>query len=285
MTKPADRFDALKLSALRDALMSRAGSKDRHGLSIDFIVEMNEVARLGPESQLYEDPYLVLQLSNGVQGYVFAHPGEFETPVHRDLVGRSIPTIDITSLPNYLTAALIDALAGVVLPRREPNYSRTLRGTAAQKSGRRAEIIKRLTADPRKAERIAVIGAIEDIIHQLVLNANDVRIADYHLAGTTMANIRIEPDYNELLLWCDRVLVTGNVLKTDTLAAISRNIAKRRIHACMYCMTGHNLLPRIMSDLPFAHIVAEEFPFYWYANPTRLKIYSSEYATLNPNVW
>ena len=271
-------FESLRLDALaRAVLRSAVASADAR--TVDFALVTQEVARLPGSDHTYDDPYVIVQLSDGSQGYSFAHPKDVEPSDLHLIAGAHVTEIPL-ELPPALLAATIDAICGPVLIR--PGKTFVLTGLSDEKSRFRAQAIRSLL--PKQYSRIAFVGGIEDLVINLRSSDSEVRIADFHLAGSLLDGVQVETDYQQLLRWCEVAVVTGNILKTDTLANIVTLLASKEKFAILYSMTGHNLYPRIIEDLPFNHITSESFPFYWYANTTStLRVYTSK-ATLNPRV-
>jgi len=253
----------LSLSAIIEHIGSDL-AQTASSVSVEFALEARELAVLSGSAHVYDDPYLIVQLTDGNQGYVFAHPNEISMQDMVGIVGKPIRTIKLSELPTWLAVALLDAMTPVCKGLPEPSRSRRLSGAAQYKSEMRAQFIANLLP-LQDTTNVAVIGGIEDIVKQISASAKDVRIADFHLAGTKLCGIEVETDYMSLLDWCDVALITGNTLKTDTLSDICSVIQRRNIYANIYAMTGHNLFPAIMADLPFRWVTAETFPFYWFA--------------------
>lgn len=248
-------------------------------VAVEFFLEARELARLSSGTHIYDDPYLIVQLTDGNQGYAFAHPNEIELSAVAEMVGRPVREIILDKLPNYLRVALLDAIAPTIFPVPPPPTTVLhLSGTARIKSAVRAQNIVRLL-DPTSTTKVGVIGAIEDIVLSILQSNGSIRIADLHLKGQEICGIRVEADFLDVLSWCDAVLVTGNTLKTDTLSQVCSYIRARRLHSVAYCMTGHNIFPAIAEDLPFRWITAETFPFYWFAgSSSSVKIYDRKPA-------
>lgn len=253
----------LSLGAITERLseeLARTGSR----ASVEFALEARELAVLSGSAHVYDDPYLIIQLTDGNQGYVFAHPDEITTQATATVVGRPICDVELSALPRWLSVALLDAVTPICRVLPTPTRRLTLTGTARQKSLARANFIVDLLP-VQHVENVAVIGGIEDIVERIAETASSLRIADFHLAGTKLCGIEVETDFISLLEWCDIALVTGNTLKTDTLSSACAMIEKRNTYAVSYTMTGHNIFPAFLDDLPFRWITSESFPFYWFA--------------------
>jgi hypothetical protein len=248
--------------------------------SIEFVLVATEYARLASGTHVYDDPYLIVQLSTGVQGYAFAHPGDFASDDLRVLPGTMLNDLTFDWSPALLTGVL-DACVGELFTSPQPDRLVVLEGTASVKSQLRSELIVDLLPS---GTRIGVIGGIEDIVSGLAAKFDDVRVADFHLAGSRLAGFVVEADYRAVLEWCDCALITGNALKTDTLQTIVSLLTAHDVPAVCYAMTGHHIAKHY-SRRAFTATIAESFPFYWFASTTSpIEVYLRSNASLNPSV-
>lgn len=243
-------------------------------ITVEFALEAHELARLSGGSQLYDDPYLIIQLSDGSQGYAFAHPKEVNISLASEAIGARVCDLELRQFTGYIRTALLDAVAPLCLPMPVPDQTIRLRGTAASKSSHRAKELVRLMST-QSGSRVGIVGGIEDIIRSVADLGCSIRVADFHLSGSSIGGVVAEDNYTAVLEWCDVALVTGNTVKTDTLDQVTRILRRRQIPAVAYCMTGHNLLPALLSELPFEWMVADSFPFYWFAGvESIMRVYS-----------
>ena len=256
------------------------GRRRAHPRHVEFVMHATEYALLAGGTHLYDDPYLVLQLNDGSQGYCFVHPGEVDNNSLKAAVGlrEDAPPEDG---PPWAMAILVDAFLGPVPPTVSHDLHH-LQGDASAKSLQRAHLVASMV--PASARRVGVLGGIEDIVRALAADGRSIQVADFHLQGRELAGCPVSGDFRAVLGWCDYALITGNVLKTDTLTAVVDELNSQEKLCSIYAMTGHNLYPRILSDLPCASASVETFPFYWYSGSSEMRIYTSK-ANLKPSVW
>lgn len=250
------------------------GTLDLHGLFleaiardpdavVEFATAFHEYAKLDGSEHVYCDPYVLCQLTSGAQGYVFAHPGELDDSVLEELTGRKVGTLR-ASLPDWAKALIVDACWGEARLDCTPHATHELLGSGSAKSRARAVLLS--TMVPPWSNRLGIIGGIEDVIAECRAPGRVIRLADFHLKGTVLAGVLAEGDFLDVLKWADFLLITGNILKTNTLSSIAELLVEWSKPAHLYAMSGHNLFAVRIRELPFRSVSSERFPFYWYAN-------------------
>jgi len=285
-SEPTQVLSALKLDSLEALLISlqQLLPSDDDGVTVEFVDHINDIALLSGGEHVYDDPYCVVQLSTGEQGYAFMHPKDVGIQSATSVVGKRVSLVEATGLPPYLLAALADALAPRAMKSSAIScQTYRIRGTGSQKSKVRAELLAK-TLLQTKPSRLAIIGGIEDIVRQVERSVDSIRISDFYLSGSQLNGIPVECDTEDILDWCDVALITGNILKTQTVASTVDRLLEGK-QAIIYSMTGHNLWPQLLPWLPFTCIFAESFPFYWYSETESIiRIYSAT-TMRKPTVW
>ncbi len=242
---------------------------------VELMLQASEVARYGSQGYTYHDGYLLLQLTDGTQGYAWTGNDEVDVPRCSPFIGQASDQIDFAAVPDYFLVALIDALAPACFGVPRPYRTVVLAGNTRDKSRARAECLRNLLPITATT-RVGILGAMEDVIRAVGESTDDVRIADLACPGDTVSGRSVESEFLEILSWCDAAIVTGNTLKTHTLEEVSAVIRDREIPAVAYCITGHNLLPAVMDRLPFWFVTTEDFPFYWYSGVSSLRIFRQD---------
>lgn len=232
---------------------------------VEFIVHLSERAILFGDDHVYYDPYLIVQLVSGARGACFLHPGDVKETDFDLCVGK--PVLDVVNIvPIPIGIALLDAYYSILNPKLgiTPQNTYTLNGLGAEKSLKRAQRIVEL-AEITESSKVLLIGVISDIVRE-ILNLNaQVKLADFLLAGTKIHGIDVMHDAAPLLDWADIVIMTGNVLKTETLEDLIEQINKRNKRLIVYAMTGGHIAPYYLGH-GVSVVTVEKFPFYWYAN-------------------
>lgn len=240
---------------------------------VEFIVLLSERAILSGDDHVYYDPYLIVQLVSGVRGACFLHPGDISEKDFDVCVGK--PVLDIVeNIPLPIGIALLDAYYSLLNQKlnvkSQADY--TFNGMGAEKSVMRAQKIVEL-AEIKQDSRVLLIGVISDIVREIQKISAQVRLSDFLLSGTQVNGIEVVHDCTPFLDWADTIIMTGNVLKTETLEYLLKRTNNRKKKVVVYALTGGNIAPYYLRH--GANVVTvEKFPFYWYANlPSIMEVY------------
>jgi hypothetical protein len=255
-------------------VLARRSEFDEVESVVEFVTAFVERAILFGDEHLYNDPYVVVQLASGAQGACFLHPEDLNTQDLDALPGKSA-FYQLHSAAPYLRVALLDALYHHINWRDgiRPTVEYEFRGTGSQKSSARAQRLVNL-AGVEKGGRVALIGLIVDIARHVLGLGAELQVADLAKAGMEVLGLRVHRDATPLVQWADTVIMTGNTLKTDTLASLLDAAVGSAKRILVYAMTGHHIAPRYL-DFGVDVVTAEEFPYYWYAtSPSRMRVYA-----------
>lgn len=243
---------------------------------VEFIVLLSERAILSGDDHVYYDPYLVVQLVSGARGACFLHPGDIKETDFDLCIGKSVlDVVEIAPLP--LGIALLDAYFSLLNPKLgiTPKHVYTINGLGAEKSQKRARTIVQL-AEIKKETKILMIGVISDIVREILSLNAQVKLADFLLAGTKIHGVDVMSNAEPFLGWADTIIMTGNVLKTETLENLIGQIKRLNKKLIVYAMTGAHLAPYYIG-LGAEAVTAEVFPYYWYAHiPSMMEIYKDD---------
>lgn len=241
---------------------------------VEFIVHLSERAILSGDDHLYYDPYLIVQLVSGVRGACFLHPGDVREIDFDRCVGKPVLEV-VETVPLPIGIALLDAYYSLLNQRLgvTPKNIYTFNGMGADKSLKRAQKIVEL-AKIKKDSKVLLIGVISDIVRE-ILNLNaQVKLADFLLSGTKVHGIEVAYDAIPFLDWADIIIMTGNVLKTETLQDLLKQISNRNKKLIVYALTGGHIAP-YYREYGASVVTVEKFPFYWYANlASTIEIYT-----------
>lgn len=235
---------------------------NRRELEIECITIVSEFAKLSGNSQLYSDPYLLVQLASGARGCCFASADDLR-PGLQGFVGRS--ALDaLQHADDLLSVALLDAVyLGLDHPGvRDPSYTRPYSGTAEQNGKLQGSILADLlTVEP--GDTILVVGVVEDIVNELVARRANVQLHDLILGGGMVAGRAVSSDPVASLVGVDKILLTGNTLKTQTLSFYLQAASEASIPSVVFAMSGGSLAPLYLGYGATA-VTVERFPFFWY---------------------
>jgi len=247
---------------------------DKESTVVEFVVAFSERAIISGDNHLYYDPYFLVQLVSGAQGYCFMHPDDLKLSDLEGVAGKYALDV-LPHVPIYIQVALLDAVYYHLnrAERISPTATYEFHGLACQKSLARAQKIVDLTCVTDNS-RVVMVGAIADIVREILRRGAKLQIADFSLAGTEIEGIKIQYDGTRMIEWADTVIMTGNTLKTNTLGNlldISQKLSKRIL---VYAMTGANIAPRYL-DYGVSVVTSESFPYYWYAQTASImNVYS-----------
>jgi hypothetical protein len=257
----------LSLQRITKNALESISSFSKSDLTVEFVDIIMERARLSGNNIEYKDPFLLIQLESGARGACFLHSNDISEDDLEGIAGRYIVDLLQTErIKHSIKIAIIDAAYEMInaheglLPRRII----TLTGLANQKSKTRAlELID--LARVERHEKILFIGAIADLIWAAKQKDTVVRVADFALSGSCIEGLNVEYDANPIINWADRIVMTGNTLKTDTITDLLTVIQNRKIPLLIYALTGANFAPRYL-DYGADTVTCEKFPYYWYSN-------------------
>ncbi len=255
--------------------LARRSEFDEAETAVEFVTGFVERAILFGDDHLYYDPYVVVQLVSGAQGACFLHPEDLNAADLDMLPGKCALDVVQRAAP-YLRVALLDALYHHINNRDGIHAAAEyeFRGTGSQKSSARAQRLVELSAI-EKGSKVALVGLIVDIARYAIRLGAELQVADLAKAGMEILGVRVQRDATPLVRWADIVIMTGNTLKTGTLADLLEAAVGRARHILVYAMTGHHIAPRYL-DFGVDVVTAEEFPYYWYATvPSRMRVYTS----------
>jgi putative heavy-metal chelation protein len=257
----------------RELALKRRGEIDEASTTVEFVTAFVERAILTGDNHLYCDPYVLVQLASGAQGACFLHPEDLDTRDLDRLPGKRALDL-LAAAPPYLIIALLDAvychlnMHDGLRPSRELEFN----GTGAAKSRERAKAITSLSRlGPHS--RVALIGLIVDIARCVLDAGGHLQVADLAEAGLEVFGVKVQHDARPLVSWADTVILTGNTLKTNTLAGLLGEAVAPGKTVLVYAMTGHHIAPRYL-DYGVDIVTTEGFPYYWYANTkSSMKVY------------
>lgn len=232
---------------------------------VDAVIFISERARVTVNGHIYTDPYVLVQMSGGTQGACFAYPGDIVITEADALIGRPVWEI-FDQASDCLKVALLDAIYAALnkTDGLRPKVREYVYGPAAEKSRLRAEVMGNLI-QLKPGMRLCMIGVIEDIVRVALESGAEVRLFDHYLAGETFLGQPVLRDAVDELKMADRVLLTGNAIKTRTMATILRQCVEFRIPTVVYAMSGANLAPHYLAFGARA-VTCERFPYYWYSH-------------------
>lgn len=255
------------LNKLFSETCAQAGRLNKADLIVEFIVAFCERAILAGNDHKYYDPYLMIQLVSGAQGYCFMDPADFKESELDGIAGHSIvELLKSDTIPLYIKVALMDAAYYHLnqINGNSPKEIFSFQGTGSQKSISRASKIVELSG-VEKGSNLVLIGAIADIIKIVKQKGGRIQVADFALAGTTVEQIEIVYDCHPLLDSADIVIITGNALKTNTMSDLLSKCQQLSKRVLVYSMSGANVAPMYL-DYGASVVTSETFPYYWYAN-------------------
>lgn len=246
---------------------------DKELLKVEFIVAFLERAMLAGSGHTYYDPYIMVQLVSGAQGYCFMDPIDFNQSQLEGIAGRLALDL-LKNVPIYIEIAIVDAIFFHlnIVEKITPTRTFKFQGLASSKSQTRANKLIEL-AGVKIGQRVLLIGAIVDIIDAILKTGATLDVADFALAGMRISNIIVQYDATPLIEKADIIIMTGNTLKTNTLAGLLSKCNNLNKQILVYAMSGANIAPHYR-DFGVSVVTVEPFPYYWYAQtPSRMLVY------------
>jgi hypothetical protein len=223
----------------------------------------------GTEQEI-DAPYAYVQLASGGTGACFCYPEDLDLESLKHLVGRN--PLDVQNLVSRVVElAVLDAIYARINELDHVRASEVcyFEGTYAVKSAARAQKLASL-APIIPGSKVAVVGAVYDIIKAVQDLGASVRVADMGHAGESILGCRIERDGASIISNSEIALVTGNVLKTGTL---TETVSSSNCFTVVFAMTGANIAPRYL-QLGATVVASESFPYYWFAGvKSEMRIY------------
>jgi len=260
-------ISSLCLQSIADDALENVSSFSKSDLTVEFVDIIMERARLSGNNIEYKDPFLLVQLESGTRGACFLHPNDISESDLEGIAGKFIVDLLGTKrIKQPIKVAILDAFYDMINKKEGilPKRVITLSGLAYQKSKNRAREIIELARVERN-EKLLFIGAIADLISAAKQKGANIRVADFALSNLSIEGLKVEYDANPIMHWADRVIMTGNTLKTDTMTELLDAAQKRNLPLLIYALTGANIAPRYLNygaDI----VTCEKFPYYWYSD-------------------
>jgi hypothetical protein len=229
---------------------------------VECVTTLYERTKIVGNSQMYTDPYFMVQLAGGMRGSCFGFNEDVEYDVDHFIGGSAFDAL--SDGPDYLRVCLLDAIFEEVnrIEGIAPTLTIPYRGTAAENGELQAQVLADL-ARVDAGMKVAVVGAVEDIARVLLERGATPLLADFYLAGQSICGLRVSDDALSAIHFADAVIMTGNTLKTRTIDCLLPDATRRGVRVVIYAMSGAEIAPRYL-DFGASAVTVERFPYFWY---------------------
>jgi Putative heavy-metal chelation len=200
-------------------------------------------------------------------------------PIDNSWIGTDVRALKTKN--RCLEIALLDSAYGYL--KEPPTMTFQLTGSPALKARARAllatnEVLRCLSKTrPFKRPRVALVGAVGNIVAELVWQGCEVFATDFDKAviGYSMSGVLVEDGRIrtlERVMQSDVALVTGATLSSNTTGEIIRRAVEQNTRLIFYAQTGSNFA-RELIELGVDTVISERFPFYMFPGDSTVDIY------------